>query len=91
MSESSAIEKRRFDPVLRGTKPDFTVMTTNLSKHVGLFIVEIKPCKTSNALVSEDLVSLGKMMKSALDKSIKDGVDDLVICGLQVIGKYICE
>ncbi|CAG8726777.1 3151_t:CDS:10, partial [Funneliformis caledonium] len=37
-------------------------------------------------LVSEDLISLGKTMKSAIDKSIKDGADDLVICGMQIIG-----
>ncbi|CAG8479979.1 3884_t:CDS:10 [Acaulospora morrowiae] len=86
MCESSAIAKRRFDPVLLGTKPDFTVMTTNPKKHVELLIGEVKPQKTRDALVSEDLVSLGKMMKNALDKSIKDGIDDLVICGLQVIG-----
>ncbi|RIA91215.1 hypothetical protein C1645_128528 [Glomus cerebriforme] len=86
MSESSAIAKRRFDPERLGTKPDFTVMTTNPQKHVELFVVEIKPNKTNNALVSEDLVSLGKTMKCAIDKSIKDGADDLVICGMQVIG-----
>ncbi|CAB5202857.1 unnamed protein product [Rhizophagus irregularis] len=86
MSESSAIAKRRFDPERLGTKPDFTVMTTNPQKHVELFIVEIKPNKTNNALVSEDLVSLGKTMKCAIDKSIKNGADDLVICGMQVIG-----
>jgi hypothetical protein len=90
MSESSASAKRRFDPVLLGTKPDFTVMTANPSKNIELFFVEIKPSKTSNnALVSEDLISLGKTMKSAIDKSIKDGADDLVICGMQIIGKYI--
>jgi hypothetical protein len=82
MAESSAIAKRSFDPVLLGMKPDFMVKTTNPSKHVELLIGEIKPPKTRNALVSEDLISLGKMMKCALDKSINDGVDDLVICGL---------
>ncbi|CAG8631064.1 12707_t:CDS:10, partial [Dentiscutata heterogama] len=76
MSESSAIAQRRFDPVLLGMKPDFTVKTTNPKKHVELLIGEIKP-KKGGALVSEDLVSLGKMMKCALDKSIEDGVDDL--------------
>jgi len=86
MSESSAIAHKRFDPILQGTKPDFTVMTTHPRKYVELFIVEIKPNKTSNALVSEDLVSLGKTMKCAIDKSIKDGADDLVICGMQIIG-----
>jgi hypothetical protein len=70
-------------------KPDFIIMTANSSKHAELLISEIKPPKTRNTLVSEDLVSLDKMMKYALDKSIKDGVDDLIICGLQVIGKYI--
>ncbi|KAF0489653.1 hypothetical protein F8M41_022017 [Gigaspora margarita] len=41
---------------------------------------------SGGALVSGDLVSLGKIMKCALDKSIEDGVDDVVICGLQIIG-----
>ncbi|CAG8550699.1 16089_t:CDS:10 [Acaulospora colombiana] len=86
IAESSAIAKRRFDPVLLGRKPDFTVITANPKKHVELLIGKVRPQKTRDALVSEDLVSLGKMMKRALDKSIKDGVDDLVICGLQVIG-----
>jgi hypothetical protein len=67
-------------------KPDFTITTTNPKQHVELLIGEIKPPKTRNALVSEDLVSLGKMMRCALDKSIKDNVYDLIICGLQVIG-----
>lgn len=91
MSELSASAKRRFDPVLLGlvlgTKPDFTIITANPSKNIELFFVEIKPNKTNNSLVSEDLVSLGKMMKSAIDKSIKDGADDLVICEMQIIGE----
>lgn len=89
MSNSSAMAKGRFDPVLSGsgTKPDFTVRTTNLRKHVELLVCEIKPPKRRDVQVKEDLVYLGKTMKNALDKSIDDGVDDLVICGLQVDGK----
>lgn len=86
MSESSAIAKRRFDQVLIGTKPDLTVRTTNPKKHVELLVGEIKPPNTRDALVAEDLVCLGRTMKNALDKSIEDGVEDLVVCGLQVDG-----
>ncbi|CAB4409532.1 unnamed protein product [Rhizophagus irregularis] len=85
MSESSAIAKRCFDPERLGTKPDFTVMITNPQKHVELFIIEIKPNKMNNALILEDFVSFRKTMKYAIDKSIKDGADNLVICGMQVI------
>ena len=48
---------------------------------------EVKPPHTSKALVREDLVSLSKMMKTALDKSIEDGVD-LIVCGIQVTDKW---
>ena len=48
----------------------------------------VKPENTSEKLISEDLVSLGKTMKNSLDKSISDGSNNLVICGLQVIGKH---
>ena len=75
MSESSASVKR-FDPGLLGTKSNFTIMAANSSKNIELFFVEIKPNKTSNALVSEDLIFLGKMMKSAIDKSIKNSTDE---------------
>ncbi|CAG8634169.1 8224_t:CDS:10 [Ambispora leptoticha] len=92
MSESSAIAKKRFDPVLMGVKPDFTVRTTNPKKHVELLIGEIKPPKVRDALSAVDLVYLGKTMKNALDKSIGDGVDDLVICGIQIIGRaYVMD
>ncbi|CAJ0842781.1 7514_t:CDS:2 [Entrophospora sp. SA101] len=86
MSESSATTQRCFDPVLLGAKPDFVVKTTNPKTHIELLIGEIKPPAKEGALVSDDLISLGKTMKCALDKSIEDGVDDLVICGLQIIG-----
>ena len=68
---------------------DFTIKITNPKKHIELFIVKIKPNKPNNTLVSKDLVTFGKMMKCAIDKSIKDDADDLVIYGMQIIGKYI--
>ncbi len=71
-----------------GSKPDFIVRTINEKKCVELLICEVKPENTSEKLISEDLVSLGKTMKNSLDKSISDGSNDLVICGLQVIGKH---
>ncbi|RIB14668.1 hypothetical protein C2G38_1636339 [Gigaspora rosea] len=45
---------------------------TNPNKHVELLIGEIKPPNTRDALVSDDLVFLGKMMKCSLDKTIED-------------------
>src|SRR5581483_3140533 len=86
-SESSAMANKCFDQTLSGVKPDLIVRTTNPKKHVELLIGEIKPHNTKDKMVAMDLVNLGKTMKNALDKSIKDSVDDLVICGLQVIGK----
>ncbi|CAG8856481.1 7044_t:CDS:2, partial [Gigaspora margarita] len=83
--ESYSITQKRFDPILIGMKPDFTVRTTNPNKHVELLIGEVKPPNTRDALVYEDLVCLGKMLKCSLDKAIEDRVDDPVICGLQVI------
>jgi hypothetical protein len=50
MTESSAIAKKSFDPVLLGMKPDFMVKTTNPSKHVELLIGEIKPPKRGTHL-----------------------------------------
>ncbi|KAF0467197.1 hypothetical protein F8M41_026043 [Gigaspora margarita] len=84
--EETHIIQTRFDSILIGMKPDFTVRTTNPNKHVELLIGEVKPPNTRDALVNEDLVCLGKMLKCSLDKAIEDGVDDPVICGLQVIG-----
>ncbi|CAG8806801.1 10513_t:CDS:1, partial [Racocetra persica] len=85
MLESSAIAHKRFDPILLGTKPDFVVKTTNPKKQIELLIAEIKPPNKGDAFVSDNLVSLRKTMKCAIDKSIEDGVDDLVICGIQII------
>ncbi|CAG8770331.1 29253_t:CDS:2, partial [Racocetra persica] len=62
MCESSALSQRRLDPILMGMKPDFTVRTANPNKHVELLIGEVKSPNTRDALVSEDLVCLGKMM-----------------------------
>ena len=84
---SSAWAKRLFDPTLLGTKPDFTITMTNPKRYIKLLIGEVNPPNTTDALIEEDLISLRKVMKNALDKLIEDGVSDLVICGLQVIGK----
>lgn len=45
MMESSKIAQKRFDPILMGMKPDFTVKTTNPKKQVELLVGEFKPPK----------------------------------------------
>ncbi|KAF0472440.1 hypothetical protein F8M41_025012 [Gigaspora margarita] len=86
-SESSAWIKQQFDPILLGSKPNFTIRTTNLRKSIELMFAEVKPPNARSNLVNEDLVALGKMMRATLDKSLNDGVDIvIVICGLHVIG-----
>ncbi|RHZ74199.1 hypothetical protein Glove_227g121 [Diversispora epigaea] len=62
-----------------------TYGTTTEEKKV---MVEIFKDFFDNMYILDDLVSLGKMMKCALDKSIKDDVDNLVIYGLQIIGGF---
>ncbi|CAJ0755973.1 368_t:CDS:2, partial [Entrophospora sp. SA101] len=74
-----------FDPIFHGTKPDL-IIRTNLNDYIELMFIEIKPPNTKEALINEDLVYLGKTMKSALDKAIEDGLEDIVICGIQVAG-----
>ncbi|CAG8674827.1 4272_t:CDS:10 [Cetraspora pellucida] len=87
----SAWIKKQFDHILLGSKPDFTIRTTNLKKSIELMFAEIKPPNARSDLVNEDLVALGKMMRASLDKSLDDGVD-IVICGLHVIGKcYVID
>ncbi|CAJ0909891.1 9544_t:CDS:2, partial [Entrophospora sp. SA101] len=71
-----------FDPIFHGTKPDL-IIRTNLNDYIELMFIEIKPPNTKEALINEDLVYLGKTMKSALDKAIEDGLEDIVICGIQ--------
>jgi len=36
-----------------------------------------------------DLVALAKMMKASLDESLENSIDNIIICGIQIIGKYI--
>ncbi|CAG8656398.1 3598_t:CDS:10, partial [Ambispora gerdemannii] len=85
-SKSSAQTMKQFDPILSGSKPDFTIRTINSKKFVELMFAEIKPPNTKEYLVNEeDLVTLGKTMRASLDKSLENGVD-LVICGLHVFG-----
>ncbi|CAG8702277.1 12387_t:CDS:2, partial [Dentiscutata erythropus] len=86
-SKSSAQTMKQFDPILSGSKPDFTIRTINPKKFVELMFAEIKPPNTRADLVNEDLVTLGKTMRASFDKSLEDGVD-LVICGLHVFGWY---
>ncbi|KAG9293426.1 hypothetical protein G9A89_009150 [Geosiphon pyriformis] len=86
MSVSSALAKKSFDPSLLGAKPDFTIKTINTRKYIELLIGEVKPPNTRDVLIDKDLISLGKTMKNALDKSIEDGVNDMIICGFQIIG-----
>ncbi|CAJ0751561.1 9838_t:CDS:2, partial [Entrophospora sp. SA101] len=85
-SISSAQMKKKFDPTLMGVRPDFIVHTINYNNYIELLIGEFKPPGTKVSLVNEDFVCLGKTMKYCLDKGIEDGMEDLVIGGLQVIG-----
>ncbi|CAG8717460.1 1268_t:CDS:2, partial [Funneliformis caledonium] len=74
---------------------------TPIILNLSLKIIKELPLKANKMLESStiakrrfdsehlDLISLGKMMTCAIDKSIKDSAYDLVICGMQVIGKYI--
>ncbi|CAJ0645226.1 11369_t:CDS:10 [Entrophospora sp. SA101] len=85
-SISLAQMKKKFDPTLMGVRPDFIVHTINYNNYIELLIGEFKPPGTKVSLVNEDFVCLGKTMKYCLDKGIEDGMEDLVIGGLQVIG-----
>ncbi|RUS12567.1 hypothetical protein BC938DRAFT_478736, partial [Jimgerdemannia flammicorona] len=78
--------KKRFDPALWGVKPDFIIRTAHDQKHIELLVGEVKPPNAKIGLVKQDLVSLGKVMKNAIDKSIEDGIPNLVICGLHIVG-----
>ncbi|CAJ0754278.1 21871_t:CDS:2, partial [Entrophospora sp. SA101] len=82
-SNSSMWSKKQFDPTFHGTKPDL-IIRTNLNDYIELMFGEIKPPNTKEDLINEDLVYLGKTMKAALDKAIEDGLEDIVICGIQV-------
>ncbi|CAJ0764209.1 8843_t:CDS:10, partial [Entrophospora sp. SA101] len=84
-SNSSMWSKKQFDPTFHGTKPDL-IIRTNLNDYIELMFGEIKPPNTKEDLINEDLVYLGKTMKAALDKAIEDGLEDIVICGIQVAG-----
>ncbi|CAG8711300.1 18245_t:CDS:2 [Racocetra fulgida] len=55
MSTSSAMQKRLFDPVLTGSKPDFTVRTINPNNSIELLIGEVKPPNAKHTFVDEDL------------------------------------
>ncbi|CAG8808598.1 8252_t:CDS:2, partial [Gigaspora rosea] len=57
-SESSAWIKKQFVPILLGSKPDFTIRTTNPRKSIELMFAEIKPPNARSNLVNEDLVAL---------------------------------
>ncbi|CAI2190111.1 20561_t:CDS:10 [Funneliformis geosporum] len=84
-SESSAQMKKRFDPILSGSKPDLTIRTTNPKKYAELMFAEIKPPNARVDLINQDLVTLGKTMRASKDKLLKEGVD-LIVSGLHVIG-----
>ncbi|CAJ0845598.1 13006_t:CDS:2, partial [Entrophospora sp. SA101] len=89
MSISSAEDRRSFDPSLFGSKPDFLIRTTN-TNYVELLLAEIKPTKVSIKLFSNDLVKLGKEMKSSIDKIIDEGLLDVSVYGIHGAGE-ICK
>jgi hypothetical protein len=81
--------EKSFDPILYGSKPEILIKTINRRNHIELLMGEVKPPFTSTKLVNEDLVSLGKCMKAAIDKSIRDGAENIVVCGLHIAGEFI--
>ncbi|CAG8830596.1 8182_t:CDS:2, partial [Gigaspora margarita] len=87
MSESFTIGQKCFDLILLSTKLDFVIKTTNSKKQIELLISEIKPLNKEDVFILDDLVSFRKTIKCAINKSIKDSIDDLVIYNLQIISK----
>jgi len=86
MTNSSAAEKRMFDPVLFGSKPDLLIKTSNPNNHAELLFAEVKPKKYTIKAIHEDLISLGKTMKSSIDKLVEEGFEDVCVYGLHVAG-----
>nr|CAG8577754.1 5318_t:CDS:2 [Entrophospora candida] len=74
---ASKSRKKKFDPVLKGCKPDFVVSVS-----------VVKPPKCRNIGLSDDKVKLGNELKDAIDLMINDQIisKDVIICGLLVDG-----
>ncbi|KAG9300953.1 hypothetical protein G9A89_005011 [Geosiphon pyriformis] len=63
-------QKRKFDPILRGRKPDFAVLTSGQSK-VPLLVAEVKPATHRvNRGPWSDLAKLGNELKDMVDSII---------------------
>ncbi|CAH1762459.1 8459_t:CDS:2 [Entrophospora sp. SA101] len=84
MSNSSAVERRLFDPVFFGSKPDFLIKTTNPNNYSELLFAEVKHRRSTIKAIHEDLISLGKTMKSSIDKLVEEGFEDMCVYGLHV-------
>jgi len=89
---ASSHRKKKFDPSLKGRKPDFAVFTSGLCK-MHLLVTEVKPprhCATAKDLWS-DLVKLGNELKDVIDTiADKDVGTAVVVCGLLVEG-FRCD
>ncbi|CAJ0640013.1 5698_t:CDS:2 [Entrophospora sp. SA101] len=88
MSNSSAVERRLFDPVFFGSKPDFLIKTTNPNNYSELLFAEVKHRRSTIKAIHEDLISLGKTMKSSIDKLVEEGFEDMCVYGLHVAGCF---
>ncbi|CAH1768062.1 7627_t:CDS:2, partial [Entrophospora sp. SA101] len=94
---ASKSRKKKFDPVLKGHKPDFVVSVSVGDKKENLLVTEVKPPKCRNIGLFDDKVKLGNELKDAIDLMINDQIisKDIIICGLLVDGKYfqgfICQ
>jgi len=88
---ASFVRKRKFDPSLRGRKPDFGVFVSGQPK-AHLLVVEVKPVKyhTADGGWRNDLVKLGNEMKDIIDLIVNDGVEPIEVCGLLVEG-FRCD
>ncbi|CAJ0907449.1 1045_t:CDS:2, partial [Entrophospora sp. SA101] len=89
---ASKSRKKKFDPVLKGHKPDFVVSVSVGDKKENLLVTEVKPPKCRNIGLFDDKVKLGNELKDAIDLMINDQIisKDIIICGLLVDG-YQCN
>ncbi|CAI2166265.1 5998_t:CDS:2 [Funneliformis geosporum] len=88
--DSSARRKKKFDPSLKGKKPDFEVHVSMNQIKENLLVLEINPTDHArpNKDTLNDLVKLANELKESIDKIIDDGIsDNVIVCGILVEGK----
>ena len=74
--DSSARRKKKFDPSLKGRKPDFEVHVSMNQRKENLLVLEIKSTDHAwpNKDILNDLVKLANELKDCIDKIIDDGL-----------------